>query len=196
MALLGFNSIAFVTINAFHTLYQFWMHTKAIYKMPRWFEYIFNTPSHHRVHHGRNPKYIDKNHGGTLIIFDRLFGSFQTEEEEVIYGVTKPLASWNPVWANFDWYADMWRDLKMEMNWSDRFRLLVNKPGWLPAHLGGYRAPQEVRVGQVSLYDTAIPLGLNYYILFQYLIVLGVTSGFYLTWIFFPDFSNCSLLLR
>ena len=79
LAIIGFNPIAFVTINAFQTLYQFWIHTKTINKMPRWFEFVFNTPSHHRVHHGRNPKYIDKNHGGTLIIFDRLFGSFQAE---------------------------------------------------------------------------------------------------------------------
>jgi len=178
LALVGFNPISFVTINAFQTLYQFWIHTKAIDRMPTWFEFLFNTPSHHRVHHGRNPKYIDKNHGGTLIIFDRMFGTFQPEEEEVIYGVTKPLASWNPVWANFDWYADMWQDLKKEMTWADRLRLLFNKPGWLPSYLGGYRAPQQIISDQVEIYDTKIPLGLNYYILFQYLILLLFTSAF------------------
>ena len=178
LALVGFNPISFVTISAFQTLYQFWIHTKAIKKMPTWFEYIFNTPSHHRVHHGRNPKYIDKNHGGTLIIFDRLFGTFQEEEEEVIYGVTKPLASWNPVWANFDWYVDMWNDLKKPMSWKDRVRLLFNKPGWLPDHLGGYRAPHEIRKEENKVYDTEIPNGLNYYILFQYVVVLGITTVF------------------
>jgi sterol desaturase/sphingolipid hydroxylase (fatty acid hydroxylase superfamily) len=178
LALLGFNPIAFVTINAFQTLYQFWIHTKAIDRMPKWFEFIFNTPSHHRVHHGRNPKYIDKNHGGTLIIFDRLFGSFQSEEEEVVFGVTKPLASWNPVWANLDWYADMWRDLKRDMTWTDRFRLMINKPGWLPEYLGGYREPGEIKPGHSDIFDTTIPLGLNYYVLFQYIIVLAITSGF------------------
>ncbi len=178
LAIIGFNPVSFVTINAFQTLYQFWIHTRAIHKLPAWFEYIFNTPSHHRVHHGRNPKYIDKNHGGTLIIFDRIFGTFQAEEEEVVYGVTKPLASMNPVWANFDWYADLWQDLKKEMTFWDRIRLLFNKPGWLPAHQGGYRAPREVKPGQVEVYDPVIPLGLNYYILAQYLIVLSLTSGF------------------
>ena len=178
LALIGFNPISFVTINAFQTLYQFWIHTKAIDKMPAWFEYIFNTPSHHRVHHGRNPKYIDKNHGGTLIIFDRIFGTFQAEEEEVVYGVTKPLASWNPVWANFDWYADMWQDLKRDISWTDRVRLLFNKPGWLPASQGGYRAPEEVTADKVKIFDTEIPLGLNYYILFQYLLLLIITSAF------------------
>ncbi|MCB0688657.1 MAG: sterol desaturase family protein [Saprospiraceae bacterium] len=178
LAILGFNPIAFVTVNAFQTLYQFWIHTKAINKMPSWFEFIFNTPSHHRVHHGRNPKYIDKNHGGTLIIFDRMFGTFQEEEEEVVYGVTKPLSSWNPVWANFDWYADMWQDLHKEMLWSDRIKLLFKKPGWLPAYLGGYRSPKELEKKEVHVYDTTIPLGLNYYILFQYLVILGITSLF------------------
>lgn len=178
LAFIGFNPISFVTISAFQTLYQFWIHTKAIDKLPTWFEYIFNTPSHHRVHHGRNPKYIDKNHGGTLIIFDRMFGTFQEEEEEVVYGVTKPLSSWNPLWANFDWYADLWQDLKKDMSMADRFRVLFNKPGWLPEYLGGYRAPRDFPPNQVQVFDTMIPLGLNYYILIQYLIILAVTSGF------------------
>ncbi len=178
LALIGFNPIAFVTINAFQTLYQFWIHTKTIDKLPAWIEFIFNTPSHHRVHHGRNPKYIDKNHGGTLIIFDRIFGTFQAEEEEVIYGVTKPLASWNPLWANFDWYADMWRDLRQSMSWRDRIRLIFSKPGWMPDHLGGYRAPQPINQDNWSVYGTKIPPALNYYVLFQYLLILGFTSYF------------------
>lgn len=178
LAWMGFNPISFVTISAFQTLYQFWIHTKAIHKMPGWFEFVFNTPSHHRVHHGRNPKYIDKNHGGTLIVFDRMFGTFQAEEEEVVYGVTKPLASWNPVWANFDWYADMWKDLRKDMKWKDRFKLLFMKPGWLPSYLGGSRKPPDVEPESVKIYDTTIPLGLNYYILAQYLLLLLVTAGF------------------
>ncbi|NND06709.1 MAG: sterol desaturase family protein [Saprospiraceae bacterium] len=113
--------------------------------MPFWFEYVFTTPSHHRVHHGRNPKYIDKNHSGTLIIWDRIFGTFQAEEEEVVYGVAKPLASWNPVWANIDWYADLWSDFRKPMHWKDRIRLLFSKSGWLPAHLGGRREATYVK---------------------------------------------------
>ena len=178
LAWLGFNPVSFVVINAFQTLYQFWIHTKTIDRLPAWFEYIFNTPSHHRVHHGRNPKYIDKNHGGTLIIFDRLFGTFQAEEEEVIYGVTKPLSSWNPLWANFDWYADLWQDLRQPMPWSDRIKLLFAKPGWLPKHLGGYRAPREIDPSTAQIYNPSVPSALNYYVLIQYLIVLGLTSGF------------------
>ena len=178
LALIGFNPVAFVTISAFQTLYQFWIHTKAIDKMHPWFEYLFNTPSHHRVHHGRNPKYIDKNHGGTLIVFDRWFGTFQPEEEEVVYGVTKPLKSWNPIWANFDWYADMWKDLKKPMRWLDRLRYLFKKPGWLPDYLGGYRSPHDIKAESATVFDTRIPLPLNYYILGQYLIILLITSVF------------------
>lgn len=178
LAILGFNPLAFVTINAFQTLYQFWIHTKTINKMPKWFEFVFNTPSHHRVHHGRNPKYIDKNHGGTLIIFDRMFGSFQEEEETVVYGVTKPLKSWNPVWANFDWYADLWKDLRQPMSWSDRFRILFKKPGWMPSHLGGPRQIPAVDPSQSINYDPQISPKLNYYILAQYVLLLSVSSFF------------------
>ena len=68
---------------------------------------MLNTPSNHRVHHGRNPKYIDRNHGGILIVWDRLFGTYQEEEEEPAYGITTPLASWNPVWANLHYWVEL-----------------------------------------------------------------------------------------
>ncbi|RZK98006.1 MAG: sterol desaturase family protein, partial [Pedobacter sp.] len=106
LAFLGFDPVMFLTISAFNTIYQFWIHTRAIKNMGV-LEHIINTPSHHRVHHGSNPKYIDKNHAGTLIIWDKLFGTFQKEEDVVYYGITKPLASWNPVWANFHYWHDL-----------------------------------------------------------------------------------------
>ena len=175
LAWIGFNPIAFVTIGAFQTLYQFWIHTRTIDKLHPAIEYIFNTPSHHRVHHGRNPQYIDKNHGGTLIIFDRIFGTFEPEVEDVVYGVTKPLASWNPVWANFDWYADMLHEMKQPMSFTDRVKMLFNKPGWRPAHLGGYQAPLPVDL-QPPKYRPPVSRKLNYYLLLQYVILLGITS--------------------
>ena len=87
--------------NQINTLYQFWIHTQAITTLPLGLEYVFNTPSHHRVHHGRNPQYIDKNYGGSLIVFDRLFGTFEPEDEEVVYGITSSLDTWNPLVAQF-----------------------------------------------------------------------------------------------
>jgi alkylglycerol monooxygenase len=103
LAVLGFPPAMFFLMIALNTLYQFWIHTRLIRSLGP-LEWILNTPAHHRVHHGRNPKYMDRNHGGTLIVWDMLFGTFQREEEEPVYGVTKQLGSWNPVWANFDPY--------------------------------------------------------------------------------------------
>lgn len=178
IAFLGFRTEDFVLISAFNTLYQFWIHTETIGKLPRWFEFIFNTPSHHRVHHGRDPKYIDKNHAGSLIIWDRMFGTFQEEEEKPTYGITKPINSWNPVWANVSHYADMASDLKRIPKWSDRFKYLFKKPGWLPEYLGGYRKVPDVDKSTYQKYDTPSPLSLNLYVTYQYLLCLAGTSLF------------------
>ncbi len=102
LALIGFPTAVFISCAAVNTLYQFWIHTQIVDRLGP-LESVFMTPSHHRVHHGRNPIYLDRNHGGTFIVWDKLFGTFQLEEEEVAYGVTKPLESWNPLWANFDY---------------------------------------------------------------------------------------------
>lgn len=111
LAILGFSTRLLVIVSALDILYQFWIHTPYIGKMPRWFEFIFNTPSHHRVHHGRQKKYLDKNHGGVLIIWDRLFGTFQEEEETPDYGITQPLHSFSPFRANFHHFGAIVRAL-------------------------------------------------------------------------------------
>ena len=177
LAFIGFKTLDFALMSAFITLYQFWIHTETINKMG-WFEYIFNTPSHHRVHHGRDPKYIDKNHAGTLIIWDKMFGTFQEEEERPTYGITKPINSWNPIWANISHYAEMGKDMKQIPKWSDRIRYLFKKPGWLPEYMGGYRAAPEVDKVTYQKYDTPAPIMLNYYVLFQYTLCLVATALF------------------
>ncbi len=177
IALLGFDTIDFVLMSAFNTLYQFWIHTETIGKMG-WFEYIFNTPSHHRVHHGRNPKYIDKNHAGSLIIWDKMYGTFQKEEEKPTYGITKPINSWNAAYANVSHYIEMSKDLKQIHRWSDKIRYLFHKPGWLPDYLGGYRPAPEVDPATYKKYSTPAPLLLNLYVLFQYVICLSGTALF------------------
>jgi alkylglycerol monooxygenase len=178
IAFLGFRTFDFALIMALNTLYQFWIHTETINKLPKWFEFIFNTPSHHRVHHGRDPKYIDKNHAGSLIIWDRMFGTFQPEEERPTYGITKPVNSWNAVWANVSHYAEMTDDLKKIPSWTDRFKYLFKKPGWLPESLGGYRAAPPIDKANYRKYDTLSPLSLNLYVLFQYTLVLIGTALF------------------
>jgi alkylglycerol monooxygenase len=177
IAMLGFNTLDFALISALNTLYQFWIHTETINKMG-WLEHVFNTPSHHRVHHGRNPKYIDKNHAGSLIIWDKMFGTFQAEEERPIYGITKPIKSWNAVWANFSHYSEMGNDLKRIPVFADKVKYLFKKPGWLPDYLGGYRAAPDIDVNQYKKYDTPAPVLISYYVLFQYIICLACTGLF------------------
>jgi alkylglycerol monooxygenase len=177
IAVMGFNTIDFALMSAFNTLYQFWIHTETIGKMG-WFEKVFNTPSHHRVHHGRDPKYIDKNHAGTLIIWDKMFGTFQEEEERPTYGITKPINSWNPVWANFSYYAEMVNEIKQIPVWRDRIKYIFAKPGWLPDYMGGYRPAPAIEKLQYQKYDTPSHFALNFYVMFQYLVALVATSLF------------------
>lgn len=178
LAFLGFNPIMFIVVSQIQTLYQFWIHTKTINLLPAPIEYVFNTPSHHRVHHGRNPKYIDKNHGGTLIIWDRMFGSFQKEEEAVVYGITKPLQTWNPLRVQLDFWKDLWIDLSKTNKFSDKLKLLFLPPGWFPKELGGPQIPPVITPNQIQKFNTAIPVRLNYYIFVQFVIILGITSYF------------------
>lgn len=178
IAFLGFHTFDFALISALNTLYQFWIHTETINKFPKWIEFIFNTPSHHRVHHGRDPKYIDKNHAGSLIIWDRMFGTFQAEEEKPTYGITKPINSWNAVFANVSHYVEMSKDLKQIPKWSDRIKYLFKKPGWLPDYMGGYRAAPHVDKATYKKYDTPAPMSLNLYVLFQYALCLAGTALF------------------
>jgi len=177
IAFLGFETVDFALVAAFNTLYQFWIHTETIGKMG-WFEYIFNTPSHHRVHHGRDPKYIDKNHAGSLIIWDKMFGTFQAEEEKPTYGITKPLNSWNAAYANFSHYVEMGKDLKQIPSLTDKVKYLFKKPGWLPEALGGYRPAPAIDKATYQKYDTPAHVMLNLYVLFQYTLCLLGTALF------------------
>lgn len=181
LAWMGFSPLVFLVVAQFQTLYQFWIHTRLIGKMWWPIEYIFNTPSHHRVHHGINPQYIDKNHGGTLIIFDRLFGTFQVEEEEVVYGVTKPLKSWDPIWANLDYWRDIAKLIVHCRNPWDVVMVLVKGPGWRPTYLGGPQTPQPVSVAMFKKYDIQLPKGLSSYVLVQYIVILLGASAFLAT---------------
>lgn len=107
LAWIGFDPVWIFTAQGANLIYQYWIHTPFINKLGP-IEWIFNTPSHHRVHHGRNPQYIDRNHAGVLIIWDRLYGTFEPEQEKVVYGITKPVNSHNPFWLNFHEYKDLW----------------------------------------------------------------------------------------
>jgi len=149
IALMGFNTLDFALMAALTTVYQFWIHTETIGRLGP-FEYIFNTPSHHRVHHGRDPKYIDKNHAGVLITWDMLFGTFQKEEERPTYGITRPINSCNPVWANFDHYSLMIKDIARIKGFLNKIKYIFKNPGWYPDELGGYQRIKAVNKATFS----------------------------------------------
>ena len=178
LALAGFSAYAFLAVKGINLIYQFWIHTEAINKLPRWFEYLFNTPSHHRVHHGRNPKYIDRNHAGTLMIWDRMFGTFQAEEEKPTYGVTKPTNTWNPVWANVLPIVEMVKQFKATPGILNKLKVLLYKPGWQPAELGGYQIAPEVSKQSYRKFDIHPHLPLIRYVFVQFVLVLAFTSYF------------------
>ncbi len=174
---LGFDPAMIASIVAINTLYQFWIHTKVIKKLPEPIEFIFNTPSHHRVHHGTNPKYIDRNHAGSLIIWDRMFGTFQKEEEEVVYGITTPLKSWSPIWANLHYWKDITRISFLSKRMSDKVLTYLKPPGWQPKELGGRQYAPEVDP-TYQKYDTPVSKRMSVYLILQYVFIVGVTSYF------------------
>jgi alkylglycerol monooxygenase len=176
LALVGFPPLMFLTLSAFDTLYQFWIHTRAIGRLGP-LEWVLNTPSHHRVHHACNPKYIDRNYAGTLIVWDRLFGTFKQEEDEPVYGITKPLRSWNPVWANLHVWVDLADKARRTSRLADRVRLYLRPPGWRPDDLGGYEAPPEVDRATYRKFTTPLPRGLAAYVLVQFVLTLAGTSA-------------------
>ena len=178
LAFMGLPPTVFLVVMQFVTLYQFWIHTRLINKMPAWFEFVFNTPSHHRVHHGVNPEYIDKNHGGTFIVWDRLFGTFQSEQKEVVYGITKPLKSWNPVWANVDYYRDMFGLMARCKHPLDVVRVMWHGPGWRPEYLGGPLLAPPVDVSSFRRFETTVAWRVQVYVLLQYTLALAFTAAF------------------
>lgn len=171
MAFLGFPLEMFLVVSALDLLWQYFLHTRSVGKLGP-LEWFMNTPSHHRVHHGKNPQYIDKNHAGALIIWDKMFGTFEPEGEEVVYGITKPLNTWNPFWANIESFKDLAYDAWYTDSWKDKFLVWFKPPGWRPANLGAYAHNTKVDPKNVIKYDTQVPFGINMYVLFQFVLNL------------------------
>lgn len=131
VALAGFHPVVFFICHQIEVLYQFWIHTEYIKKLPKPIEYIFTTPSHHRVHHARNDKYLDKNYGSTFIIWDRMFGTFQPEEEKADYGITKPVKSYNPIYLCFHEWMDIVKDIKNSKSLKEAYAITFTRPSRL-----------------------------------------------------------------
>ena len=131
LLLIGFHPIMVMTQMAISLIYQYWIHTELIKKMPNRFEAIFNTPSHHRVHHATNPQYLDRNHAGIFIIWDKLFGTFEPEVEKPVYGLVKNIETYNPIKIAFLEWVNMFRDFSFsKTSFLNKVKYLIKPPGW------------------------------------------------------------------
>jgi len=176
MALLGYPVEVFAVIALIDLLYQFWVHTEVIGRLG-WFDRVFCSPSNHRAHHAVNDRYLDRNYGGILILWDRLFGSFveENDEDPPIYGTRAPLQSWNPLWANVEVYWALLKDSWHARSWLDKLRVWIKPPGWRPADVAARFPKSGFDITHVR-YDPPMPAGLKLYCLaaFGVLLLIGV----------------------
>lgn len=133
LPLLGFAPWTVYVAFSLNLVYQFFVHTELVDKLPRPVELVFNTPSHHRVHHGSDPEYLDKNYGGILIVFDRLFGTFQPERHRPTYGLTTPVETYNVLKLEYSAFAELWRKVRSTNRFRNKLGFLLGPPGWEPA---------------------------------------------------------------
>ncbi len=144
LALVGFHPGMILFCGAINLIYQFWIHTEAIGRMPRWFEYVMNTPSHHRVHHATNPRYLDANYAGTFIVWDRMFGTFTAEVdgERIRYGIVKQLGTFNLLYSVFHEWIGIAKDL-WSAPWRHKLGYIWRPPGW--SHDGSRDTSESIR---------------------------------------------------
>lgn len=179
MAIAGVPPALFVSVALIDLLYQFWVHTEQIKKLG-WFDRVFVSPSNHRVHHGVNDAYLDKNYGGILVIWDRLFGSFESERdnEPVVYGTRAPLRSFNPLWANLEVYAQLLSDSWHARAWLDKLKIWWMPPGWRPAELQARRPKPAFTLATRRRFDPPLSKPVACYALLQFAAILGLAIHF------------------
>ena len=144
LVLLGFHPVMIAVVGGFNLIYQFWIHTEAIQRMPRWFEAVMNTPSHHRVHHATNPRYLDRNYAGVFIVWDKIFGTFEPEHdgERIRYGIVRQLGSFNLLHSVFHEWIGMVQDI-WRAPWRYKLGYLLREPGW--THDGSRETSDMIR---------------------------------------------------
>ena len=177
LAVLGVPLAVFVTVATLNLLYQFWVHTRHVPKLG-WFEWFFVTPSNHRAHHAQNALYMDRNYGGVFILWDRLFGTFQEEDdaEPVIFGVTTPLASWNPLWANWQFYAQLLADAQRTERWWDKLRIWFMPTGWRPADVAAQSPLHKPDLSRFKKYEVPLAAPRQLYISLQFGVYIALGS--------------------
>lgn len=132
LALLGLDPKMILALEALNTLYQYWIHTELVDRLPAPLEAVFNTASHHRVHHGTNVEYLDRNHAGIFIVWDRLFGTFEPERAPVVYGLTKNIETFRPSEIALHEYRAIAADVRASKSWKDALGYMFMPPGWSP----------------------------------------------------------------
>jgi hypothetical protein len=167
LPLLGFKADMIITILLVHGLYPFFVHTRLVGKLGI-LEYILVTPSHHRVHHASNPGYLDKNYGDVLIIWDKLFGTFQKEEEEPVYGLTKPLKTHSFLWQHFHFFIELWLAVKKEKGGKQKLKVLFGPPETVDPTLRG----KAEAIFNIYANENKIEKPLNRYVVWQIILLL------------------------
>lgn len=172
----GFPLVVVLAVKAVNLIYQFWVHTQHVRHLGP-LEAVLMTPSHHRVHHGQNERYIDKNYGGIFILWDRLFGTFEPERDDdpVIYGVRKPLANWNPFWANLQVYDYLLFDARKTQRWRDKIGIWFRRTGWRPEDVAAAYPKMQADLGSFHKFSPTTSKGARRYAIAQFGVALAVT---------------------
>lgn len=174
MALAGIPPLVFGVVALIDLLYQFWVHTEHVPQLG-WFDRWFCSPSNHRVHHAVNERYLDRNYGGILIVWDRLFGSFQEEGEPCVYGTRSPLNSWDPLWSNLEVYWALLHDSWYARSWSDKVKVWFKAPGWRPSDVAARFPKPAFDIAKVQRYHPPITPAIAWFGAVQFAaLLLGV----------------------
>ena len=177
MAVAGVPPLVFGVVALVDLLYQFWVHTEHVKKLG-WFDRWFCSPSNHRVHHAVNERYLDRNYGGILIIWDRIFGSFKEEDEKCVYGTRKPLNSWDPLWANAEVYWVLLQDSWHARSWGDKLRVWFKPPGWRPADVAARFPATPFDIEAVQTFHPPMPRAVMWFGAVQFLLLLQGVAAF------------------
>ncbi len=177
MAIAGVPPKVFAVVALIDLLYQFWVHTEHVGKLG-WFDRWFCSPSNHRVHHAVNDRYLDRNYGGILVVWDRLFGSFKEEDEKCVYGTRSPLNSWDPVWSNGEVYWQLLQDSWHARNWLDKIRVWFKPPGWRPADVAARFPKPAFDIAKVERYHPPLTPALAWFAGIQFVVLLQGVAFF------------------
>ncbi|GAA4799987.1 sterol desaturase family protein [Lysobacter hankyongensis] len=178
LAVLGVPVEVFAVVAVIDLIYQYWIHTELVPKLG-WFDRVFASPSNHRVHHAVNDRYLDRNYGGILILWDRLFGTFAEERDDAppVYGTRAPLRSWNPLWANLEVYWALAKDAWRARRWRDKLQIWFAPPGWRPADLVERFPKDGFDIARVE-YDPPLSRPMRAYALLHFLLLLALGVQF------------------